>query len=96
MVAMEIWHLRGAVLDVPFLWLVVAMLNFLRLRNEGILVPGLRISCLGANLVALILEIVGWRFFGWSPYTFIAAAGFLGETIFLMVRRNDSRSAARV
>ncbi len=42
MLVTEISHPRGAILDVPFLWLLVAMLNFLRLRNEYRLVSGLK------------------------------------------------------
>ena len=102
MLAIEIRHLRGAILDIPFLWLLVAMLNLLRLRNEDSCVPGLMITCVGANLVALTLEIVRWKLFGggilkaWGPYTFIAAVLFLGETILSMVRRNDPATPARL
>ncbi len=94
--AIEILHLRGAILDVPFLWLLVAMLNFLRLRNGYARVPGLMVVCIGANFVALTLEVVRWKLFGggilraWGLYTFIATAAFLGATIFSVVRRNDS------
>ena len=62
MLAIEILHLRGAILDVPFLWLLVAMLNFLRLRNGYARVPGLMATCVGANFVALTLEIVRGSF----------------------------------
>jgi hypothetical protein len=104
MLAIEIMHLhlQGAILDIPFLWLLVAMLNFLRLRNGYARVPGLMVTCVGANLVALTMEIVRWRLSGgtllryWGPYTYIAAVAFLGETILSMVRRNDSGSAARL
>ena len=102
MLAIEILHLRGAILDIPFLWLLVAMLNFLRLRNGYASVPGLMVTCVGANLVALTLEIVRWRLFGggilkaWGFYTFVAAAAFLGETILSVVRKNDPGSAARL
>jgi len=101
MVATEILHLPGAILDVPFLWLLVAMINFLRLRNGYARVPGLMVTCVGANLVALTLEIVRWKLYGgtllrdWGPYTYIAAMAFLGETILSMVRRNDPGSATR-
>ena len=102
MLAIEILHLPGAILDIPFLWLLVAMLNLLRLRNGYASVAGLMVTCVGANLVALTLEIVRWRLFGgavlkaWGPYTFIAAVFFLGETILSMVRRHDSGSPARL
>jgi hypothetical protein len=102
MLAIEILHLRGAILDVPFLWLLVAMLNLLRLRNGYAKVPGLMVTCIGANFVALTLEVVRWKLFGsgilkaWGLYTFIAAVAFLGEAIFSVVRRNDSGSTARL
>jgi hypothetical protein len=102
MLAIEILHLRGAILDIPFLWLLVAMLNLLRLRNGYARVPGLMVTCVGANLVALTLETVRWGLFGggilkaWGPYTFVAAVAFLGETIFSIVRKNDPGSTARL
>ena len=101
MLAIEILHLRGAILDVPFLWLLVAMLNFLRLRNGYARVPGLMVICIGANVVALTLEVVRWKLFGggilkaWGLYTFIAALAFLAETVFSVVRRNDPGGPAR-
>jgi hypothetical protein len=64
MLAIEILHLRGAILNIPFLWLLVAMLNFLRLRNGYARVPGLMVTCVGANFVALTLETVRWKLFG--------------------------------
>jgi hypothetical protein len=102
MLAIEILHLPNAILDIPFLWLLVAMLNFLRLRNGYARVPGLMVTCVGANVVALTLEIVRWRLFGsgilkaWGLYTFVAAVAFLGETILSVVRKNDPGSAARL
>jgi hypothetical protein len=101
MITIEIWHLRGAILDIPFLWLVVAMLNFLRLRNEGRNVAGLRTTSIAANVVASMLEIVRWRLFGpevfkaWGPFPRIATIAFLGAAILSMVRKNDSGSPAR-
>ncbi len=88
MLVTEISHPRGAVLDVPFLWLLVAMLNFLRLRNEYRLVRGLKVTCIGANLIGLTLEIVRLKLFGssvlqsWGPYAVIVTVAILGETIF--------------
>lgn len=102
MLAIEILHLRGAILDIPFLWLLVAMLNFLRLRNGYGRVPGLMVTCVGANLVALTMEIVRWRLSGagilqaWGLYTLVAAVAFLGETILSIVRKNDPGSTARL
>lgn len=101
MLAMEILHLRGAILDIPFLWLLVAMLNFLRIRNGYARVPGLMVTCIGANLVGLTMEVVHWRLFGravlaaWGPFTIVAGIAFLGETILSVVRRNDNGSRER-
>ena len=98
MVTIEIRHLRGAILDIPFLWLLIAMVNFLRLRNGYVRVPGLMVTCLSANIVGLVLEGVRWRLFGsgiwmhWGPFTFIAAVAFLAQTILSLVRRNDPGS----
>jgi hypothetical protein len=98
MLITEISHPRGAVLDVPFLWLLIAMLNFLRLRNNYADVRGLRMTCVGANCVALTLEVLRFKMFGagleWGPYPLIAALGILGEAIFSLVQRNGSGSSA--
>ena len=58
-------HPRGAVLDIPILWILVAMMNFLRLRN-GYGVRGLRTSCIGANVMTLFIEIVRLKLVGVS------------------------------
>jgi len=96
MLWIEITHTRSAVLDIPFLWLLIAMVNFVRLRNPGLAVKGLRTSCIGANLIGLISEAARARLWGWMPYTVIATAAIFGEVIFSIVRRNDSNSGARV
>jgi hypothetical protein len=99
---MEITHTPGSILDIPFLWLVIAMMNFVRLRNHRIQVWGLRTSCIGANLVGLMLEVVRFRLFGvdllrhWGPYTAIAAVAILGELVFSIGRRSGHNSAARI
>ena len=107
---MEITHLRGAILDIPFLWLMIVIMNFLRLRNSHAAVPGLRTSCICANLIGLTLEIVRFRLFGvawlrysgpsalvgyWAPYT-VATIAILGELLFSLVQRSDSNSPARI
>ena len=92
----EISHPPGAVLDVPFLWTLVAMLNFLRLRNDYPSVKGLKVTCVGANLIALTLEIVRLKLFGsvvlksWGPFALIVALAVLGETIFSFVQMKES------
>jgi hypothetical protein len=99
---MEITHPRGAILDIPFLWLVIAMINFVRLGNADIPVRGLRISCIGANLIGFMLEAVRFRLFGlpvlhdWGPYTVIAGIAIFGEVILSMIQKNGSGSPARV
>ena len=96
MLWIEIIRPRGAVLDLPFLWLLIAMTNFVRLRNPDLAVKGLRMSCIGANLIGLITEGARSRLWGWSPFTVIAAVAILGEAVFSIVRRNDSNSRTRV
>jgi hypothetical protein len=100
MLTIEIRRLPGPVLDIPWLWLLVAMINFLRLRNEGMRVHGLKVTSVGANLVASMLEIARWRLFGFSglggAFTRIAMVAFLGETILSLVRRNESDLPARL
>jgi hypothetical protein len=99
---METTHPPGAILDVPFLWLIIAMMNFLRLRNSGAATTGLKTSCIGANLVGSVLEIVRFRLFGthlwhdWGPYTAIAGIAIVGELLLSVAKRNDSSSAAQV
>jgi hypothetical protein len=101
-VAMETKHTPGAILDIPFLWLVIAMINFLRLRNAHLGVHGLRTSCIGANLIGLMLELVRLRLGGvpllknWGPYTAVAAAAIFGELILSAIQKNDPNSPARV
>ena len=92
----EITHLRGVVLDTPFLWLLIAITNFVRLRNPDITVKGLRTSCIGANLIGLITEVCRARLWGWGPYTAVATVAIFGEVVFSIVRRNDPNPSARV
>lgn len=88
MLVTEISHPPGAILDVPFLWLLIAMLNFLRLRNQYSSVRMLKVTCVGANLIGLTLEIVRLKLFGgavwhsWGPYAVIVAVAVFGETLF--------------
>ena len=75
----------GAVLDTPFLWILVAMFNLLRLRN-GYRVRGLKTFCIGANLIALVTEIVRFKMFG--LFNLIQVVPILAETVFSMVGNN--------
>ncbi len=92
----EATHPRGVVLDMPFLWLLIAITNFVRLRNADVLVKGLNTTCIGANLIGLITEVCRARLWEWGPYTAIVAVAIFGEVIFSIVRRNDPNPAARV
>jgi hypothetical protein len=104
----EIAHPRGAVLDTPFFWLVISMINLVRVRNTHSTVPGLRISSIAANLVGATAEIVRFKLFGisalhqwgpqvlltyWAPYT-VATVAILGELLFSVVQKSDSGAAA--
>lgn len=79
----EVRHPAHAVLDTPLLWILLAMLNLLRLRN-GYSVRGLRVFCIGANAAVLALEAVRLGMFG--PLGLIVAVPILAETIFSIVR----------
>ena len=79
----ELWHPPGAVLDTPLLWILVAMFNFLRLRNDDG-VKDLRIFCIGANLSEFILELVRMKI--WGLGFLIVAVPLLAETVFSMIR----------
>ena len=97
--AIEMSHPPGAILDIPFLWLVVAMVNFLRLKNGYDDVIGLKTTCIGANVVGLTMESVRWIHYGstrvWGPYAMIATVALAAETILSVLRRNDPGTAER-
>jgi hypothetical protein len=57
------WHPSGMYLDEPLLWIPVAMMNFLRLRNGYSRVRGLRTFCLMSNLIAFMLVALGFGLF---------------------------------
>jgi len=61
--ATEVRRPPGVVLDTSLLWIFLAMINLLRLRN-GYAVKGLKVFCIGANLSVLALEAVRLRIFG--------------------------------
>src|SRR5258708_11725316 len=63
-VVIAFWHPRGTTLEAPLLWILVAMMNFLRLRNGYSGVRGLRTFCIAANLIAFALEILRFGLFG--------------------------------
>jgi len=63
-VVIAFWHPRGTTLEAPLLWIVVAMMNFLRLRNGYSGIRGLRTFCIAANLIALTVEILRFGLFG--------------------------------
>src|SRR5216683_504873 len=63
-VVIAFWHPHGTTLEAPLLWIVVAMMNFLRLRNGYAGTRGLRTFCIAANLIALTLEMLRFGLFG--------------------------------
>jgi len=56
----ELFPVRGAVLDTGLLYILVAMLNLVRVRNDES-VRLLRTFCIGGNLSALMLEVDRWH-----------------------------------
>jgi tellurite resistance protein TehA-like permease len=54
-VMIEIWHRPPAVLDLPSWWILLAMLNLLRIRND-VNVRHLKSFCRAANLIVLTPE----------------------------------------
>ncbi len=96
----ESLHPRGAILDVPFLWIVIAIVNFIRLRNADVEVRDLKMFCVAANLIVLMLEVVRAKLLGavilknWGPYPLIVAIAVLGETVFSIARKNDFKPPA--
>jgi hypothetical protein len=83
----EVLHPANAVLDAPLLWILLAMLNLLRLHN-GYGVRGLKVFCIGANVAVLALEAVRFRMFG--SVSLIVAVPILAETLFSIIRNNLS------
>lgn len=63
-VVIAFWHPRGTTLEAPLLWILVVMMNFLRLHNGYSGVRGLRTFCIAANLIAFALEILRFGLFG--------------------------------
>ena len=80
----EIWHPRGAVLDTPILWIVVAMINILRLRN-GYGIKNLKAFCISANLILLVVEAVRFKMSG--PTSLIQGIPTVAETLFSLTQR---------
>lgn len=52
------WHPSGSMLDTPIMWLVVAMVNFVRIAEGNARIPRLRIVAVAANLLTLIVEFL--------------------------------------
>lgn len=94
LVVTEIYHARGSVLDTGLLYILVAMFNLLRIRN-GNTVQRLKVFCLGANLSALILEVVRWNMFGRLSPSGLAALWSIGLVVLLLVQLAFSITAIR-
>jgi hypothetical protein len=84
-VDIEIWHPSGAVLDTPILWIVVAMINILRLRN-GYGIKNLKAFCISANLILLVVETVSFKLYP-SPTSLIQGIPTVAETLFSLTQR---------
>jgi hypothetical protein len=84
MITTEIRHPPHAVLDTPLVWILVAMINLLRLRN-GYSVRNLRVFCIGANLSTLTLEVLRLSMFGVFGFGSVIAFLILAEALFSLV-----------
>jgi hypothetical protein len=81
--ATEVRHPPGVMLDTPLLWIFLALLNLLRLRN-GYSVKGLKVFCVGANVSSLALEALRLKTFG--PFGLIVAVPLFCETGFSIIQ----------
>lgn len=52
------WHPRGTTLESPVMWLVVAMVNFVRIAEGNARIPRLRTVAIAANLMAVAVEFL--------------------------------------
>src|SRR5713101_4550902 len=109
-VVVGFWHPRGMFLDDPLLWILVAMMNFLRLGNGYPGIRGLRTFCIAANLIAFTLEMLGFGLFAsrilrsWGAYYLVHSLRdwipyFIVALCALVetvfsLRRNDSQASA--
>src|ERR1700734_2016383 len=75
----DFFHFRGS-LDTALVWILAAMLNLLRIRNDSS-VRWLRIFCVAANASVLILEAVRWKMFE-DPSSLVLLALILIESVF--------------
>ena len=84
MVTIEIRHPVGAILDTLVLWIVIAILNVLRIRDaQGN--RDVRLSCVAVNTIVWMIEIVRWKIFG--AWTAVATILVLIETILSIFRK---------
>ena len=91
-VQIEVRHPIQAVLDTPLLWVLLAMLNLVRLRN-GYAVKGLKVFCIGANVAVLALEAVRFKMFP-GAFSLVIAVPVLAESIFSLAR--NTRTACEL
>lgn len=75
----DLFHLQGT-LDTALVWVFVAMLNLLRIKN-GYSVRRLKVFCVVANLSTLMLEAVRWKMFE-DPFSVVLVALILIESVF--------------
>lgn len=74
----DIFHRQG-ILDTALVWIFVAMLNLLRIKN-GYSVRRLKVFCVVANLSTLMLEAVRWKMFE-DPFSVVMVALILIESV---------------
>src|SRR4029077_19302642 len=79
------WHPRGTVLDTPLLWIVVAMINFLRLNQREPALARLQVISIAANLMAFAFE-----FFRFGLFATRTAHTWGSQYIFSELRANIS------
>jgi hypothetical protein len=77
-------HFRGS-LDTALVWILAAMLNLLRIKNDSS-VRWLRTFCVAANVSVLILEAVRWKMFE-GPSSLVLLALILIESVFSITRK---------
>jgi hypothetical protein len=77
-------HFRGS-LDTALVWILAAMLNLLRIKND-LSIRWLKIFCVAANVSVLMLEAVRWKMFE-GPSSLVLIALILIESVFSMAPR---------
>jgi len=91
MIVTELFPMRGRILDTGLLYILVAMLNLVRVRNDQS-VRLLKTFCIGGNVSALIFEVDRWH--QYQRFGYVGDAILLALlTIFSITRKQVSSSA---